>query len=300
MRKLIIDTDIGDDIDDALAIQMALHAPEFDIVGITTVFKAVRKRAQLAAHLLRANGRSDIPVAIGAGEPLVGDWDGYYEPCQYDEEAMGHYDCGGMPEAADFLVERTARYPKQVTVAAIGALTNIAGAIKRSDDFRRNVKEIVLMGGTYAYHYNEWNIKCDPEAAAIVFQSGIPVVMVGLDVTLKCFLTPDEVLQGLNAASYEAAPLVSELVRKWREVAHGRPVYLHDPLVIAALLDPTLVRTEPMLVRVELKGQYTRGMTFVQARPFGEPAEAPHNAAVCTEVDSERVVRLFAERVFRR
>ncbi|GAA3407278.1 nucleoside hydrolase [Paenibacillus hodogayensis] len=294
--KIIIDTDIGDDIDDALAIQMALHSPELDVVGITTVFKSCPKRARLAAHLLYMNGRSDIPVALGAAAPLTGNWDSYKEPCQYSEAAMGHYDCGAMPEAASFLVEQTALHPQQIRVAAIGALTNIASAIRLSDDFARNVKEIVLMGGVYSYHYNEWNIKCDPEAAAIVFQSGIPIVMVGLDVTLSCYVTADEALDQLDRASYKAAPFIGDCIRMWRAVSPNRPIYLHDPLVIAAMIDPTTVKTEQMLIRVETKGQYTQGMTFAAQRPFGERQEGPMNAAVCTDVDKERVVRLFAER----
>jgi purine nucleosidase len=298
MNRIIIDTDIGDDIDDALAVQMALNSPELELVGITTVLRSPRKRAQIALHLLHVNNRADVPVTAGASKPLVGDWNTYSEPCQYIEDLMSGYKVNEEPGAAQFLVEQAALLPQQITVAAIGPLTNIAEAILRSELFKANVKEIVLMGGVYSYHYNEWNIKCDPEAAKIVFDSGIPITMVGLDVTMKCIISVQEAIQMLKQGKQAASLLLLGLIESWHKVAKDRPIILHDLLVIAELIDSSIMQKEKKRVDIETAGQYTRGMTITPERPFGEAEASPPNVRVCTDVDSSRAVGLCKERTF--
>jgi purine nucleosidase/pyrimidine-specific ribonucleoside hydrolase len=298
MNRIIIDTDIGDDIDDALAVQMALNSPEIELVGITTVLRSPWKRAQIALHLLHVNNRADVPVVVGASKPLFGNWDAYYEPCQYIDDLMSGYIVNKGQGAPHFLVEQAALFPQQITIAAIGPLTNIAEAIRRSDSFTANVKAIVLMGGVYSYHYNEWNIKCDPEAAKIVFDSGIPITMVGLDVTMKCAIGVQEAIQMLKQGKQAASALLVELVESWRKVAKDRPIICHDLLVIAELIDASIMQKAKKRVDIETLGQYTRGMTVTLERPFGEPEEKQPNVHVCIDVDSSRALRLFKERIF--
>jgi purine nucleosidase len=298
MNRVIIDTDIGDDIDDALAVQMALNSPEIELVGITTVLKSPWKRAQIALHLLHVNNRVDVPVIVGASKPLIGNWNAYYEPCQYIDEIMSGYKVNEGQGAAQFLVEQTALNPQQITIAAIGPLTNIAEAIRRSESFTAHVKEIVLMGGVYSYHYNEWNIKCDPEAAQIVFDSGIPITMVGLDVTMKCVIDVQEAILMLKQWKQPASFLLIELVERWHNVAKDRPIILHDLLVIAELIDASIMHKEKKRVHIETMGHYTRGMTVTLERPFGEAVEGLPNVNVCTDVDSSRAIGLIKERTF--
>jgi purine nucleosidase/pyrimidine-specific ribonucleoside hydrolase len=160
------------------------------------------------------------------------------------------------------------------------------------------VKAIVLMGGVYSYHYNEWNIKCDPEAAKIVFDSGIPITMVGLDVTMKCAIDVQEAIQMLKLGNQAASSLLLELVERWHKVAKDRPIYLHDLLVIAELIDASIMQKAKKRVHIETIGQYTRGMTVTLERPFGEAEEGQPNVHVCIDVDSSRAVELIKERTF--
>lgn len=181
--KVILDTDIGDDIDDAYALALLATRPNVKVLGVTTTYGQTRERAELAAKLLQVMGRADIPVYAGRrGDSKIGR--------QY-EWARGFTSRALKKEAAiAFLKREIDRAPGEITLIAIGALTNLGDLLTRYPETASKIKQIVIMGGAVYCGYNgqappvvEWNIRCDPAAARTVFTSGVPLVMAGLEVT---------------------------------------------------------------------------------------------------------------------
>lgn len=282
--KLIIDTDVGDDIDDAFALALAAKSPEVELLAVTTVYGRVDLRAKLASMVLAAHGRPDVAVAMGARRPLVsGGPPG--APCQAAAAESWEGRNIVKRHAVDLLLD-VLRSEGDATVVTLGPLTNVALALlKDKEAFGR--ARLVVMGGCLSKPVAEYNIKCDPEAAAVVLSSGVPVTLVGLDVTMRCTMT-DEMLKLLATRDSEGVRALRRLYELWRQRCRRRPI-LHDPLAVAVSFMPRLVRAEPMRVAVELRGEYTRGLTV---RVSGEP-----NASVCVDVDSEAFLALFRERV---
>ena len=288
---VLIDTDIGDDIDDALALAFALHSPELDVRAITTVFGDVAVRSQLALKLLDTFGRPDIPVGTGRGQPLL---DG--PPAGSPNQAAVLDGASSLPQPsslpADELILRTAdACDGQLTLITIGAMTNMAVALLRDPSLAERAR-LIVMGGVVSRQQAEWNIRCDPEAARVCFDSGIPTTLVGLDVTLQCQLALDDV-QAIADSSLPTTALLSAMIRAWQDTGDGQrkrgaPI-LHDPLAVAVAFRPDLVSTQTRRIRVETRGEFTRGYTIAQD---GGPA-----AAVCTAVDAEAFVGLFMDRI---
>ncbi len=273
---LIVDTDIGGDIDDALAVSMALHSPELDVIGITTVYRANQWRLGIVESMLKAYGREDIPVRAGAENPLVGSWqEGGEEPIRLPNEAV------------PFLIEQ-ARAHEQLYIAAIGPLTNIALAIAQAPDI---VPRLVLtiMGGMITCAYPEWNILSDPEAADIVFSCGARIRMVGLDVTERCSLSEEQAHALVTGEGEELHFLRGEMDRFLRSFDF-LPT-LHDPLAMASLLWDDLLTFEPCDICIETQGKHTRGVT-VKRRFSGEKRVE----AACGVLAGEAVRRII-ERV---
>ncbi|MBC7217053.1 MAG: nucleoside hydrolase [Candidatus Caldatribacterium sp.] len=291
--KVIIDTDIGDDVDDALAIALALCSPELEIVGITTVFRNTTLRAKLAKKLVQVFGRPDIPVVKGIEKPLINDWDRTLIPPQtraVKEEIPIDEEIG----AVDFIVDRVMNSSDQITLITIGPLTNVAIALTKEPRLKERTR-ICMMGGMYSQAFPEWNIYCDPEAARIVFDSGIPITMVGLDVTLQCRLNK-AALNRIFESGDERMRFLSEVIKIWQEGDENRYPILHDPLAVAVLIDPSFVKMKKMNIKVETRGELTRGVTVVTENPFqGFSGEGSVN--VCVDVESERFVRFFLERI---
>jgi purine nucleosidase/pyrimidine-specific ribonucleoside hydrolase len=292
-RKIIIDTDIGDDIDDALAISLALQSPEIDLIGITTVYKNTLLRAKIARRLLKAFNRDDVPVTAGLGKPLINSVDINSIPCQYSEEMECEKpSCGG--DAVDFIIEKLEASEGDITLVPIGPLTNIAAILIKKPDIKDKIKSIVLMGGAYFLHANEWNILCDPEAARIVFDSGVKITAVGLDVTLKCILGENDI-QRIKNYGRPHTDLLYKLIRLW----NGNILYLHDPLAVAVCIDESLVKQEKAKIHVETRGEYSRGTTFnaTDHESYWGKKCTDSNTGICCEVDSERFVKLFMDRI---
>lgn len=290
--KIIIDTDIGDDIDDALAIALALESPELEIMGITTVFKNVTARARLAARMLKMAGRADIPVFAGLGRPIVNQVDLEAIPCQYSEVADGQEN-GFSDQAIDFIIETVMKSESDITLVPIGPLTNIAVAILKEPQLRTRVKAIVMMAGCFYTHCNEWNVRCDPEAARIVFDSGIPIKAIGLDVTFKCQLSKNDV-DKLSASTKPSARYLPELIKRWRQGGDKCP-FMHDPLAVCAIFDQTLLDMRHERIVVETQGEYMRGATY---NTTGFAAEEPVSSHIMTArtVNAEGFIRLFLDR----
>ena len=294
-RPILIDTDIGDDIDDALALALALNSPELDLRAVTTVFGRVDVRTRLALKLLATFGRDDIPVATGRGKPLFAPGRDHM-PNQAVVLDEGETLPDPSPLAADELIIRAAdEADGQLTLITIGAMTNAAVALLRDPGLAQRAR-LIVMGGMAGEQRAEWNVVCDPEAARVCFESGIPLTMVGLDVTLKCRMSLADV-EALSARGTPCTTLLDAMVGGWSGSADGqrkaRCPILHDPLAVAVAFRPELVTIEPRRVHIETRGEFTRAFTV--ARQADDP-----NADVCLDVDAAAFVRLFMDRILAR
>ncbi|MGD0331281.1 MAG: nucleoside hydrolase [Nitrososphaeria archaeon] len=294
MRDILIDTDIGDDIDDAYALALALKSPELNLKAVTTVFGNVRIRTKLALKLLRTFGREDIPVGEGIGRPFL---EKTFRPQAVLETpnqaaVLAEDELLQRPSekhAVDLIISTVMDARKEVTVIPIEALTNIAAAIIKEPKIVDKAN-LVVMGGCVTKPLAEHNIRCDPEAAKIVFESGIKITMVGLDVTLRCGLTEEDV-KTLENRGLATTKLLSDMTEAWRKnVGKSHWPILHDPLTVATCFDPTLVKTQSKLVYVETRGELTRGFTIASESENS-------NIQVCVDVDSKRFIRIFMNRI---
>ena len=297
MNRIIIDTDIGSDIDDALAIALALRSPELKLEGVTTVYGNSDLRAKMVAKMLQLSGQTDVPVMAGLDNSLLSNrpiWmaghegDGLLD----DDEVLG-YD---SRHAVDFIIDTVMSNPGEITLIPIGPLTNIATSLIREPMVAKNVKEIVLMGGVTRLGDNgaglrvvEHNIACDPEAASVVFGSRAPIVMVGLDVTLKVQITEKE-RQDLIRSNDPLNLKLADMMGRWFDFVKEEHTFMHDPLTVSLLIDRSLVKTKKMSVQIEYDHRPRTGQTVAS---FTEDA----NVEVCLDVDSERLVQLLMRRL---
>lgn len=307
MRRIIIDTDPG--VDDSMAILFALASPELQVEALTTVFGngGVEQTTRNALTVLELAGRSDIPVATGASRPLLRSYrgQGYLV---HGHNGLGDADVPppkGQPSsmrAAELIVSSVMASPGEITLVPIGPLTNIALAVSLEPRIADNVREVVIMGGAATVPGNasplaEANIYNDPEAAKIVFQAGWPLTMVGLDVTRKTVMTPDYLAQ-LWAAGTPATDFIRAIIPPYMDFHHQRygleGFHVHDPSAVAYVVDPGLFRSEKVYVDVEIGDSRASGQTM--ADWYGLWGHEP-NANVCLDVDSERLLDLYLERL---
>jgi inosine-uridine nucleoside N-ribohydrolase len=288
-EKIIIDTDIGTDIDDAFAVGLALQSPEFQILGISTAWGDTHVRARLLTRFLKETGHSDIPIVMGIakerpGKPEILSQAPYAERVPADQS---------YPDAVNFLLEQIRLHPGEITLIAIGPETNLGAAIDRDPATFRKLKRIVLMGGSvyrgYAqFNYGkthgpdpEWNILCDTQAAQKVFTSGVPLFVMPLDSTqIK--------LQELERAEIfkTGTPLTDALVMLYEEWSHGgaQTPTLFDAVAVAYAMHPELCPTQPMRLRVDDQA-YTR------------VDSGPPNAQVCLRSSSDQFLEFFMPRI---
>ncbi|MCB9149944.1 MAG: nucleoside hydrolase [Caldilineaceae bacterium] len=311
MRKVIIDCDPGHD--DALAILLA--AKHLDVLGITTVAgnQHIDKVTANALKIVEFAELTHIPVAKGCGLPLV-------KPPMFAPEIHGETGMDG-PElptpttpldprhSVDFLID-TVMAHDEVTLIPTGPLTNVASALRREPRIAERIPLISLMGGGLTSGNStataEFNIYVDPEAAHVVFSSGIPIKMCGLNLTRQANATEVEIAR-CRALGNRTGQIVADLLVFFagtvKEVFGVSGGSLHDPCAVAALIDPTLIEFEPMHVAVELKGEHTYGMTVCDhrhLRGIGDEiksigkrkGEAP-NAEVGLRIDAERFFDLL-------
>ncbi len=284
--RVIIDTDPG--VDDALALLLAMRSPELKIEGITPVAGNVPLDLTLpnALRMVEIAGRTDIPVAAGAKVPLV-------RRLVTAAYAHGENGLGGavFPEpktkpvaepAAEFIRGIVRKYPGEVTLIPIGPLTNIANALNLDSELAAMVRGIVLMGGSLSggniTPAAEFNIYVDPEAARIVFQSGIPITMVGLDATRKTSLTEDHVRTlevAQNPVSQAAAKIGRNAINHNREQGFLVGPNMHDSLAVAAFLDPSILKFKDYYVDVETTGELTAGETLGYSPSAGDLRRKP-------------------------
>ncbi len=305
-KPVILDVDPG--IDDALAILLAVRSPELDVRAMTVVFGNVELELGVsnALKLLELAGRTDIPVAKGESAPLVGD--ALTAKNVHGENGIGNVN---LPEpkiklyaggALRLLAETLAASPEPVTLLPVGPLTNIALFLKTHPELRPKIREIVSMGGTAAAPGTvlptvSFNILNDPEAAAIVYRSGIPVTMIGLDVTSKTVLTPERIAR-FAGSSDPIERFVEAVVSFHRNTRRADGVVVHDPLAVASVVDPSFVEIELLPVDVELRGELTRGQMVVDRRAEATwRTGAARSTRVALDVDAERFLDFLIGRL---
>jgi purine nucleosidase len=303
-RQIIIDTDPG--IDDAVAILLALASPEIEVLGLVAVAGNVPLSAtsRNARALLELAGRPDIPVYAGCPRPIA--------PTRIDaERAHGAGGLGDLvlPAPAQplrsehgvlWLIDTLRRAaPRSITLCTLGPLTNIAAALVMAPEMTAGIAELVMMGGSSHWRGNvtpaaEFNIHADPQAAAIVFDSGLPITMVPLDVTTTVRSTPDRIapIAGLGT---RVGAAVAELLGPRRSLGQP-PMPMHDPCVIAYLLMPELFQGRAVNVAVETQSPLAIGMTVID---WGGRGGRPANAHVLDTANSDGIYRLLAERLAR-
>ena len=305
-RPVILDVDPG--IDDALAILLAIRSPELDVRAITVVFGNVELTLGVsnALKILELAGRTDIPVGRGEAAPLVG------EPLTaknvHGENGIGNV---SLPEpkaklyeggALRLIAETLGASSEPVTLLPVGPLTNIALFLKAYPELRPKIREIVSMGGSAAAPGTvrptvSFNILNDPEAAAIVYRSGIPVTMVGLDVTSKTVLIPERV-SAFAQSSDPVERFVGAVVAFHRNVRGAEGVVVHDPLAVGAVIDPSFLATELLPVDVELRGELTRGQMVVDRRADATwRTGSTRSTRVALDVDAERFLAFLIGRL---
>jgi inosine-uridine nucleoside N-ribohydrolase len=292
---VIFDTDIGDDIDDALALALALQSPELDVRAVTTVVDDTETRTRLAWKELGLYGRHDVALATGAGEPLL-------DPMRTGRAPQFSVltDADTAPEAArrraaDLIVETLLASPQKITLVPVGPLTNIALALKLEPRIKPHIERIVLMGGAFAMLQPEYNIVRDRAAAQIVFRSGVPITAVGLDVTTKCKLQRADI-ERMRAAGNPASAFLVRLIELWQNHKPDQYPTLHDPLAVAVALRPGLVETQLGSVQVETNSPLTNGITMFRPASRLPPGETA-TTHVARQVDVARFLELFLSRL---
>lgn len=313
-RKILIDTDPG--IDDAMAIFYALASPEFEVLGLTTIFGNAHTPTCTtnALRLLEIAGRPDIPVAEGAHRPLAMDFRG---PADFVHGTDGQGNVYGPApttraldiDAAHFLIETVRAHPGEITLVPLGPLTNVALAMLLDPGFTANLAGIVLMGGAAFVPGNaspaaEANIINDPEAADIVFGASCPVVMLGLDVTEHTILSAERVA-ALAHVDNPRAQHIAAITRFYVDFYRGRlgidGMHVHDSSTISYLLAPHLYESVACPIRVDTTHGIGRGKTWPALRVSDEegPWSNRHPVTICTGVDAEAVITMELERLSR-
>ena len=303
-RRILIDTDPG--IDDALAILLALASPEVEIEGITTIHGncSVDQATINALAVLELAHAKGIAVARGFSIPLV-------QPSLLAAETHGDAGLGyaklleppGKPEvqhASDFLIEKIMSNPGELTLIAIGPLTNVAFAIRKEPRIIDAVKEMIIMGGTIQYPGNasplaEYNVFVDPHAAHMVYHSGMRITLVPLDVTYQCILTPEDVKQlqknpsPISRFIDDSTRFYMEFHDEYQKIAGCA---INDPLALALTFAPELCDYQALYVDVDISGGVSMGTTFAD---FHGLTKKPANMKIAVGMRARDFMDLFLE-----
>jgi inosine-uridine nucleoside N-ribohydrolase len=289
-EKVILDTDIGDDIDDAFAVALALRSPELQILGITTTFGDTETRAKLLDRFLAEVGRPEIPVAAGVPSNPKSN----FTQRRYAEN--NRFAKPSHPDAVAFLLDQIRRNPGQITLIAIGPLMNVSAALDKDPATFRKLKRVIIMGGSIKRGYGdigfgplqppqpEWNILNDIPSAQKLFAAGVPLFVMPLDSTQ---LKLDEVKRAFLFS--QGTPLTDALTLLYHQWSQETPT-LFDPMTIAFAVNPALCPVQPMHIRVDEKG-------FTRPDPGPPNAPNPPNAQVCLDSNPDAFFRFLLPRL---
>lgn len=284
-QLVLLDTDIGDDIDDAFALALILRSPELHLLGVTTAFGDTELRAQLVDRYLGAVGRTDIPVMAGVQTDA---------PNHFTQADYAHGGPSGKHgDGVDFMLKQIQAHPGEITLIAIGPLFNVQAAIQRDAATFRKLKRVVIMGGSVYRGYDgaggvqrppdpEWNIKCDPAGLQALLGVGVPVFMMPLDST-QVHLGLPRLLPVVSLGS----PLTTQLTMLYHQWAEGREwpsPTLFDPVAVTYTFRPDLCPATPLRIEVDAKGNT-------------KPVPGAPNAQVCLKVDEKGFLDLLMGRI---
>jgi purine nucleosidase/pyrimidine-specific ribonucleoside hydrolase len=302
LKKIILDTDIGDDIDDALALGLILASKELDCVGITTVFRNAYVRTMQVRTILKWLKREEIPVAAGCGAIISPETLLPFNPADKylsglltnqhrislpEEDLFPLYDGHGV----DFIIEKILDGDGDITLMCIGPMTNIAMALIKEPKIIHKIPKIILMGGAFEIEKAEYNILCDPVAAEYVFKSGIPIDIVGLDVTLRMKLN-QMYLNNLGESNSTLAKILYKTIQVWIKYCDspGEFPTLHDPLAVLVMLYPDIVKWRTGTAKVMLRDKAKFSFTC-----FDQNKNGNHRYAY--DVDENKAIDLWFERI---
>jgi purine nucleosidase len=308
----VLDTDVGTDVDDALAIALAVASPELQVEGITTVHADAPLRARIARRLLQLAERPEIPVVAGASDPLA-------RPLPDDfhwlPQLWGHEGVGLLPaeerlpsverttsadDAARFIIERAAAWPGELSLITVGPLTNVARALRLEPRLCDWIGDLTMMGGMVDVSRVPWppvletNLNADPGAAAIVFAADIPITLIGFEVTTQVYLTPAhraELRDGRQPLTGALVELMEEMLKRFADfsrrlrlpadIFQGQRTYMHDPLAVYAAAGARHVTFRRMHVALEVRDNVLRTQPYLDRKP---------NMRVCVAVDAPAFV----------
>ena len=304
MIPVLVDCDPG--LDDALALLLVVASPELELLGVTAVAgnQTVDKTTANALKVLELVGREEVPVASGAAGPLAGEL--VVADDAHGESGLGELDLPASrtepvdQAAVDLLADRLLAAKSPPTVFALGPLTNIALLLAQHQEAASRIDRLVLMGGAIGEGNQtasaEFNIWIDPEAAHRVFESGLDVTMVGLDVTNRAVLTREDAdgLRARGTVGTAAASMLDFYLGFYEEAYEHGGAPIHDALTVAYVVQPEILTTMPRRVDIELAG-ICRGRTVVDMRRRTTLPEP--NAQVAVDVDVAAFQKLFCERV---
>lgn len=305
-KKILFDTDPG--IDDACAILLALASPELSLEGLSVVHGncSLEQGTTNALSVLELANASHIPVAKGCDLPLV--QPSLLAPETHGDTGLGYGKLPGpqsrpiLQHGSDFLIETILASPGEITLVAIAPLTNVALAIRKEPRIVQALKEIIIMGGAIRHEGNttalaEFNTYVDPHAAQIVYQAGIPTILVPLDVTYQCILTPADVSR-LKKIDSPITKFVAEATRFYMEFHDEyqqiEGCVINDPLALALTFAPELCTYQELPVEVDLSGGISMGKTVADFYNYGKK---PANMKVALGVRARDFIDLFVERI---
>jgi purine nucleosidase len=275
--KILLDTDIGSDIDDAVCLAYLLAQPEAELLGVTTVSGDVKRRAMMVSAMCHVVGKQ-IPIYPGTEKPLLVE---PLQPLVPQAEALGnwqHETSFPQHQAIEFMRQTIRAHPNEITLLAIGPLTNVALLFAVDPEIPSMLKQLVLMNGYFIgdQKFPEWNVKLDPHASQMVYAAGVQaVVSIGLDVTMQVQMNATEVRQRFNAPLLRS---VLDFAEVWFQ---KRPVItFHDPLAAAVIFDKAICEYAAGQVSVELAAGELQGMTYWN--------NAPAKHQIATTVDANR------------
>lgn len=295
MKKIWIDTDIGGDIDDALALALALSRDDVEIVGISTVFENTILRAKMAKKIVNLSGKN-VPVYAGIGLPKKQrivfhdkvDLNKY--PKTYIKEEFDDVEIDGI-DAVENLRDAVENH-NDLTVISIGALTNIATLLEKYPDTYKKIKNLYIMGTAVGCNFNEFNITCDPDSANEVLSSDINIHVVSLDITFRCELDKKTVKQ----LSEEKSPVMM-LINKMRK-AWGETVILHDPLTVSEAIEEKYVTFVNGNLEVILSPIHAAGKV-INLCDFNWHQTPKDNLHISYDVKNEEFAKYFMKQINR-
>jgi purine nucleosidase len=302
-QRIILDTDIGTDVDDAYALALLVNSPEVKIEAVTTVWADPHLRARIARKQLDLHGKPEIPVAVGERDAVEGGRPAFLfghegvDVFNGDEELL----LSDTP-AVDLIESLLREYPSEIKILLMGPQTNLGKLLLQKPELAKLVKEFVIMGGVPFYGPEEMelfgerplevNISADPIAARAVFESGVPITLVGANVTLPTLLKPKHIEQ-IGRHGSPATDLLHSMTQVWLKQIGQDETPMHDPLAVTAAFNLDFLDTTMVNVSIETKGEITAGLTVVNRYDN----EEWNNVRVATRVHVDDFMEFMMARI---